>query len=304
MRIFLLFFMIFSLCFGNFAFEKELKFNANILGIKHENSELLIYFDNAEILKFNLFTDEISHLKKFEKIKTYFGDLNDPKIFSVDSLNGEILTLLEADFGERKLNFKNQNFKVNQGVKKAFFINENEAILLSLGGEIEILNLQNGEILRSQKISTSSISDSEISKNRQILAIATEGGKLYFYDILTQKIVREIETNKDNIHDISLNENLKIITGGNDKMAVFYDFQNAQMHNFQSEFLIYCTGISNEILAFTNDEFGGVSFINLSDFNKIAEIKTEQGILHTIIITENLAITASFDKILKFWRIK
>lgn len=305
MRFLIVIFILFEFSFSELI--KEMEFNANVLNIKQIRKDFLISLDNGEIeILDENFTQKMNY--KFPKIKTYFGDLIESRIFSADLLDDEILVLLSSDFGAQKLeilgkkdfDLKSENFK------NAFFINKNLAILADLSGEIYFFDLQNGKISDPIKISSSSLSSVEISPNRKILALASEGGKVYVFDIVSKKILSQKSLHKDRIHDLAISSNLKIATGANDKSASFFDFKNDIVKNFESEFLVYAVSIgeNGKTLAYQSSENGDITLINTQNFEISNIIKTNDGNLGSIILNNNFIVTSNFDKKIKIWSIK
>lgn len=305
MRFLIVIFILFEFSFSELI--KEMEFNANVLNIKQIRKDFLISLDNGEIeILDENFTQKMNY--KFPKIKTYFGDLIESRIFSADLLDDEILVLLSSDFGAQKLeilgkkdfDLKSENFK------NAFFINKNLAILADLSGEIYFFDLQNGKMSDPIKISSSSLSSVEISPNRKILVLASEGGKVYVFDIVSKKILSQKSLHKDRIHDLAISSNLKIATGANDKSASFFDFKNDIVKNFESEFLVYAVSISEngKTLAYQSSENGDITLINTQNFEISNIIKTNDGNLGSIILNNNFIVTSNFDKKIKIWSIK
>lgn len=305
MRFLIVIFILFEFSFSELI--KEMEFNANVQNIKQIRKDFLISLDNGEIeILDENFTQKMNY--KFPKIKTYFGDLIESRIFSADLLDDEILVLLSSDFGAQKLeilgkkdfDLKSENFK------NAFFINKNLAILADLSGEIYFFDLQNGKISDPIKISSSSLSSVEISPNRKILVLASEGGKVYVFDIVSKKILSQKSLHKDRIHDLAISSNLKIATGANDKSASFFDFKNDIVKNFESEFLVYAVSIgeNGKTLAYQSSENGDITLINTQNFEISNIIKTNDGNLGSIILNNNFIVTSNFDKKIKIWSIK
>lgn len=305
MRFLIVIFILFEFSFSELI--KEMEFNANVLNIKQIRKDFLISLDNGEIeILDENFTQKMNY--KFPKIKTYFGDLIESRIFSTDLLDDEILVLLSSDFGAQKLeilgkkdfDLKSENFK------NAFFINKNLAILADLSGEIYFFDLQNGKMSDPIKISSSSLSSVEISPNRKILVLASEGGKVYVFDIISKKMLSQKSLHKDRIHDLAISSNLKIATGANDKSASFFDFKNDIVKNFESEFLVYAVSIgeNGKTLAYQSSENGDITLINTQNFEISNIIKTNDGNLGSIILNNNFIVTSNFDKKIKIWSIK
>lgn len=305
MRFLIVIFILFEFSFSELI--KEMEFNANVLNIKQIRKDFLISLDNGEIeILDENFTQKMNY--KFPKIKTYFGDLIESRIFSADLLDDEILVLLSSDFGTQKLeilgkkdfDLKSENFK------NAFFINKNLAILADLSGEIYFFDLQNGKMSDPIKISSSSLSSVEISPNRKILVLASEGGKVYVFDIISKTILSQKSLHKDRIHDLAISSNLKIATGANDKSASFFDFKNDIIKNFESEFLVYAVSIgeNGKTLAYQSSENGDITLINTQNFEISNIIKTNDGNLGSIILNNHFIVTSNFDKKIKIWSIK
>lgn len=305
MRFLIVIFILFEFSFSDLI--KEMEFNANVLNIKQIRKDFLISLDNGEIeILDENFTQKMNY--KFPKIKTYFGDLIESRIFSADLLDDEILVLLSSDFGAQKLeilgkkdfDLKSENFK------NAFFINKNLAILTDLSSEIYFFDLQNGKMSDPIKISSSSLSSVEISPNRKILVLASEGGKVYVFDIISKTILSQKSLHKDRIHDLAISSNLKIATGANDKSASFFDFKNDIVKNFESEFLVYAVSIgeNGKTLAYQSSENGDITLINTQNFEILNIIKTNDGNLGSIILNNNFIVTSNFDKKIKIWNIK
>lgn len=305
MRFLIVIFILFEFSFSELI--KEMEFNANVLNIKQIRKDFLISLDNGEIeILDENFTQKMNY--KFPKIKTYFGDLIESRIFSADLLDDEILVLLSSDFGAQKLEIlgkKNFDLK-SENFKNAFFINKNLAILADLSGEIYFFDLQNGKMSDPIKISSSSLSSVEISPNRKILVLASEGGKVYVFDIISKTILSQKSLHKDRIHDLAISSNLKIATGANDKSASFFDFKNDIIKNFESEFLVYAVSISEngKTLAYQSSENGDITLINTQNFEISNIIKTNDGNLGSIILNNNFIVTSNFDKKIKIWSIK
>lgn len=305
MRFLIVIFILFEFSFSELI--KEMEFNANVLNIKQIRKDFLISLDNGEIeILDENFTQKMNY--KFPKIKTYFGDLIESRIFSADLLDDEILVLLSSDFGAQKLEIlSKKDFDLkSENFKNAFFINKNLAILADLSGEIYFFDLQNGKMSDPIKISSSSLSSVEISPNRKILVLASEGGKVYVFDIISKTILSQKSLHKDRIHDLEISSNLKIATGANDKSASFFDFKNDIVKNFESEFLVYAVSIgeNGKTLAYQSSENGDITLINTQNFEILNIIKTNDGNLGSIILNNDFIVTSNFDKKIKIWSIK
>ena len=74
----------------------------------------------------------------------------------------------------------------NKSAKKAFFINENEAVVSDFGNEIYIIDLQSLKLKFKHKFSIALYVDFEINKNRDKIAIGAESGVVYEYNLKTK----------------------------------------------------------------------------------------------------------------------
>ena len=192
----------------------------------------------------------------------------------------------------------------NQAIKKALFLDNEHVALASISNEIYFLNLKNGEIYDSFKISIAMLSDMEINEDRSTLAIACESGKVYFYNIKAKKMDQILDIHTDNIYDISY-KNGVMISGGTDRIVGI--FSDGSLKKINTGFLVYGVGLSDDgrVVAYMSDEMSDVNLVDSKSLENIAMLKTGQSTINSIVfISDNEVVTSAYENKILFWRIK
>ncbi|EAJ8753540.1 WD40 repeat domain-containing protein, partial [Campylobacter jejuni] len=134
-------FILSLFCVLSYAY--ELKLNANITALKLDKQNLYIGTDKGEILQYNIKDKSLKELLSLPKIKNYYG-YDFAKIYNIDVFKHTLLILSEGDFGAKNLSFYKENLQIKKleenSIIKAFFINENTYLLISIGSEIELID--------------------------------------------------------------------------------------------------------------------------------------------------------------------
>ncbi|AQW87283.1 nitrate reductase accessory protein [Campylobacter pinnipediorum subsp. caledonicus] len=300
--------MIFAFCDVLKVPYKTVELNANVLNVAFVNDNLYIATDDGLVMDYDIKNDKSTNILTLKKIKNFFNDNNNPKVLSIDELNGKVIVLAEGDFGDRiiylvKNGIATKQKLQNQSIKKAYFLDDANVVLGSLSNELYFLSLNDNKIYKNTKLSTASMSDMKLSIDKKMLCVATEGGKVYFYDILKDKIINTLDIHKDKIYSIDFKENT-LISGSVDKFAGVY--KDGKIDKIKTEFLVYAVGLSpdSNIGAFVNGELNDVDIINTRNLSKITTLNTKQDAINDIIfISNNKLITTAYDKKLLFWRI-
>ncbi|EFR7818122.1 WD40 repeat domain-containing protein, partial [Campylobacter jejuni] len=169
-------FILSLFCVLSYAY--ELKLNANITALKLDKQNLYIGTDKGEILQYNIKDKSLKELLSLPKIKNYYGD-DFAKIYNIDVFKHTLLILSEGDFGAKNLSFYKENLQIKKleenSIIKAFFINENTYLLISIGSEIELIDksLKN---IKKFNFSHSSLNDAVLNEDKSRLVAGFESG--------------------------------------------------------------------------------------------------------------------------------
>ena len=288
--------------------------NANVISSNLIDEILYLGTDAGEVeiydIKNDIFLPKISLPKK----KSYFNDEATAKVFSIDRINDTLIVLAELGYDERRLflyKFDGKNFiqtnsfiTPNKSAKKAFFINENEAVVSDFGNEIYIIDLQSLKLKFKHKFSIALYVDFEINKNRDKIAIGAESGVVYEYNLKTKQLEKTHNFFKDNMYDIDYVGGA-IAVGSLSKQVGVYD--GADIKYFNADFIVYALGLSPDKskIAFMNGEQSDIVIYDIKSKKLLHTIKTNQEILSEIYLSnDGRLISIAYQKEVKFWSLK
>ncbi|AXP08660.1 WD40 repeat domain-containing protein [Campylobacter hepaticus] len=266
------FLFIFNLlCAMSFAY--ELKINSNLTTLKFYKQKLYIGTDKGEILEYSVQDKSLKELLSLPKIENYYG--NDfAKIYSIDVFKDMLLILSEGNFGSKNLSFYDKNLQTKKleenSISKAFFINSNTYLLVSIGSEIELVD-RNLTHIKRFKFSHSSLNDAVLSEDKNKLVAGFESGEVELFDLSKWKILKNYDKiHKDNIYQVDFKNNTILSCGTDRRIGLI---KNEEENFLQKDFLIYTCALSpNGNLAIYSDNEAGMS--EVFDTNSLKLIKT------------------------------
>ncbi len=247
---------------------------------------------------------------KLEKIYDYFGDSFYPKVFSTHTIDGKNILILSQDSnGSSKIQIYNKNFKTikldnTSFVNKAYFIDKDRILIGLLSNEIMLYNIKDNSVIWSLQPSQAVFSD--LIFNGKFAFSTTEGGIIYMIDIDSGKIIKTLEgANFDNIYMLANAKNI-LLGSGRDKICGIYDINNGEFKRFNTNFLSYAVGISNDatIGAISDNENNDIVVFDIKNLNKIYTLKGGDALPNKIIFINKSHIVAGFDsKNVLFWKL-
>ncbi|HEC1787874.1 TPA: WD40 repeat domain-containing protein [Campylobacter lari] len=294
---------------GIFSFAYELKLNSNLNTLKFSNERLLIGLDNGEIIDFSIKNKQIKLLTKLAKIKNFYEENVNARIYSIDCLNDLVLILSEGDFGSKNISIYNNkqlsSFKLqNDGVKKALFLDKNTILLALLGSSIQILDLKNKKIIKDFTFSDSSLSDVVLDESKNVLVAGFESGEIISFDLKRWQIIKKYKnTHKDNIYQLDFKNKTIISCGTDRKLGII---KNDDEKNIQRDFLIYTCALNsnaNKAIFADNEK----NTIELIDINTLKTLKTFQNkdflLEYLVFLNDHEFISAGYENTIIFWSI-
>lgn len=291
------------------AFSYELKLNSNLNAIKLVDEKLLIGLDNGEILSFSIKDKKIHTITQLAKIKNFYEENANARIYSIDFFKNSILVLSEGDFGSKNINIYKDNqltsFKLsNDGVKKALFLDENTILLALLGSGIEILDLKTKNTIKKFTFSTSSLSDIVLNDDKNTLVAGFESGQIIVFDLKKFQIVKNYKNiHKDNIYQLDFKNKTIVSCGTDRKLGIV---KNGEEKSLERDFLIYTCALNfNASIAIFGDNEKNT--IELVDTNTLQTIKTFQNkdflLEYLIFLNDHEFISAGYENTIIFWSI-
>lgn len=280
-----------------FSQASELKIAANITAIKHSPNALYIGTDAGEVLKYDLSLKKLTNdfFIKLPFVQNYYEDNVSARIHSIDVYEKAFLLITEGDFGTQNLSLC-ENFRLKDGkcitvkapfanVKKAFFVDENTALLVLLSSDIKLITLQelHSKVITKQanpqistikefKFSHTSLNDAVLDEKRQILLVASESGELQTFDLKAWKLQANYDKiHKDTLEQVDLKNEIIVSCGKEKKVGLV---QNGEQKFLQRNSLIYSCALSTsaKFAAFAINE-AGKDFVELIKTSNLKRVR-------------------------------
>ena len=252
---------------------------------------------------------------EFPKFEDFMGELQPPKIFSVDvSPDGKkVVAVAQGNRGSRELYLYQNNkliklidWKKNIPAYRVRFVDNNKVIMGLSGDEIILYDISKRKQIYRKYVGMSFFSDMEINEKRDKLALTDESGDTRIIDIKTGKIIKKIEElNKDKSFDVDFRNN-RILNGSRDKKAVYYNLNNNKYKIYHSkDFMVFSVGLSpsGKKGAYLYDEKYNIKVFQ-TDTGKTITILNGHSATPSVIkfINENELITGCDNGKIYFWR--
>jgi len=251
----------------------------------------------------------------FPEIKDFMGDIINPRVFSVDKIEGRYVILSDSGKGgyanlwihENNVTTQILDAGAKKAVVKARFINKDQILFGYLSNEAALFDLKSKEEIYRVQLSESKFSDFALNEDRSRAVFSCESGILNIIDTKTGKVVKVLEgMNLDNVYRVDFKKD--IVSGaGQDRRGSIYDTVLGSGTYIEAGFLIYATGLSPSAkkVAFVMDEQNNISIYNRSSKTKVAELQGQKSTLNNIIFKdENTLFSSSDDNTVLMWRIK
>ncbi|TKX33562.1 WD40 repeat domain-containing protein [Campylobacter taeniopygiae] len=280
-------FILCLFCVSSYAY--ELKINSNITALKLDKQNLYIGTDKGEILLYNIKDKSLKELLSFPKIKNYYGD-EFAKIYNIDILKNRLLILSEGDFGSKNLSFYKESLQTKKleesSIIKAFFIDEDTYLLISIGSEIELID-KNLNHIKNFNFSYSSLNDVMLSEDKNKLVAGFESGEVKLFDLKNWKILKNYDKiHKDNIYQVDFKNNVILSCGTDRRVGII---KNEEQRFLQKDFLIYACALSpnGELAVYSDNEAGISEVFNTDDFKTIKTFNNKNLMSEFIIFLNN-----------------
>jgi len=249
------------------------------------------------------------------QIQDFMGDMIEPRVFSVDKMDGRYLMMSDSGKGgyanlwihENGVTTKVLDASAKKAVVKARFINKDQILLGYLSNEAALFDLKSKDELYRVQLSESKFSDFALNEAKTQAVFSCESGVLNIIDTKTGKIVKVLEgMNVDNVYRVDFKQG--IVSGaGQDRRGSIYDTVMGTSTYIEGGFLIYATGLSPSAkkVAFVMDEKNTISIYIRSSKTKIAELQGQKSTLNNIIFKdENTLFSSSDDNTVMMWSLK
>ncbi|QOP45911.1 WD40 repeat domain-containing protein [Sulfurimonas paralvinellae] len=206
--------------------------------------------DEGIVTVFDLKTKKITELIEVEPIVTDTGELQAPRILSIDYNNGKLLLVsIGKDFYRDVWIYKDHKLtkiigqKAKLTIKEARFIDDEKILLATFASEIILHDRSEHYNIYKRHITQSTLGDITLTQDKKHVVMADESGEVRILDVTSSQTLQVLKSeNVDNVFHVA-HANGITITAGQDRRVAVYNKKRAPYH-LKSDFLVYCVGIT------------------------------------------------------------
>jgi len=206
--------------------------------------------DEGVVSVFDLKSKKIVELIKIEPIVTETGELQPPRLLSIDYFQGKLLLVsIGKDFyrdvwfyEDHKLTkIISQEAKLT--IKEARFIDDEKILLATFSSEIILHDNSEHYNRYKRHVTQSTLGDITLTQDKKSVIMSDESGELRILDVASSKTKQVLASqNVDNVFHVA-HANGITITAGQDRRVAVYK-KGATPYHLKSDFLVYCVGIT------------------------------------------------------------
>ena len=313
-RKFLFFLLLVAVVFAaEVAPVKILTTNGEVIDLIIKNGNIYATTDNGKVDIFDFKTKILTKEIKFPKIKDFFGDMNNPRVFSVDVNGQDILLASQGTKGFSKV-FIYKNNKLHKlfdendrmAIMKVKYLTSNKIVIALLSSEIILYDLKNKKTIYDKQISESKFSDFRFNKDKTKLILSDESGSVKLIESKTGKILKTFSgQNLDNVYQLDYKNHIIAVASKDKKCGIYKDDGSIAYHK-KSNFIVYSTGLSpsGKLCGYASNSKNDITIFDVYTKSNLYKLThNDNPISNIIFLNEKEIITSDKNKI-KFWRLK
>ncbi len=287
--------------------------NGEVIDMIVKNGKIYATTDNGKVDIFDIKSKKLVKEIKFKKIKDFFGDMNNPRVFSVDTSGKDILLASQGTKGFSRV-FIYENDKLHKlfdendkmAIMKVKYLTKDKILIALLSSEIILYDLKNKKVIYDKQISESKFSDFRFDKDKKRLILSDESGSVKLVETKTGKVLKTFSgQNLDNVYQLDYKNHI-IAVASKDKKCGIYKDDGSMAYHKMSDFLVYSTGLSpsGKLCGYASDSKNNITiFDTFTKSNLYKLIKNDNPISNIIFLSEKRLITSDKNNI-KFWSLK
>ena len=276
------------------------------------NNTLVIGTEEGTVEVYDLKKDKLLDKITLPKYKNILGDDMRSLILSVDYYKGKILFIGRVLDGYRELYLYEDGklrtlitHEQQTTIQKVKFIDENTALLQSMGNEIILFDIKASKRLKVKQLNFSSFSDFVLSEDKKYVYTADETPLVSQIDLNSFKIIKEFKkANKRDIFSVDF-KNKVLLTGGKDRRVIAYKSLNDYTMT-KGDFFIYSVALNPKasLVAFVKNEENDISVVGTSTMKEKYLLKGHnQTVIKIDFYSKNELISADERNRIFFWRL-
>ncbi len=214
------------------------------------NNKLFAASDEGIVTIFDLQSKKIVDIIKVEPIVTDSGELQPPRLLSIDYHKGKLLLVsIGKDFYRNVWIYENHRLKKIIGqeakltIKEARFIDDEKILLATFASEILLHDKSEHYNIYNRHVTQSTLGDIILTKDKKSVIMSDESGEIRILDVASGQTLQVLASeNVDNVFHVA-HANGITITAGQDRRVAVYQKDKTPYH-LKSDFFVYCVGIT------------------------------------------------------------
>ncbi len=295
------------------TFSEEITADGEIINLLVKDGNIYATTSRSVVDVFDLKTKKLVKKIKFDKVRDFFGDLSDVRIFSVDKMGDRLLFASQGTKGFSRVYLYYDNklhliFDENDkmAIMKVRFMDKDKIIFSLLSSEIILYDLKNKKNIYDKQASGSKFSDFKLNKAKTKLLLSDESGSGKIVDTKTGNVIKKFYgQNLDNTYQVDYKNNI-IAIASKDRRCGIYKEDGSMAYHKVSNFLVYSVGLSpdGKYCAYPSDDKNNITIFRVNDReNLYTLVKNESPVSNIVFINDKELITSNGSKI-KFWSLK
>ncbi|MFK5882113.1 MAG: WD40 repeat domain-containing protein [Sulfurospirillum sp.] len=290
-----------------------IKTDGEILGVLVQDDKIYASTDSGTVDIFDIEKKELIRVIKFDKIKDFFGDVSDARVFSIDKEGGKLLFVSQGEGGfsrvylyqgKKKSLIFNKRDKLS--VVKAKFISKDKIILALLSSQVLLYNLKSKKFIYNKQVSGSKFSDFALNRDRSKMALVDESGSATLIDTKDGKVIKVFKgENLDNVYQVDYKNHIIAIASKDRRCGVYRDDGTLSYYK-KAEFMVYSVGLSpdGKMCAYPSDFVNSITIFDTSNKENVYKLVGDKSTISNIIFTGDKTLFTTSKNKIKFWRLK
>jgi len=276
------------------------------------NNKLYTASDEGVVSVFDLKSKKLIESITLEPITTETGELQAPRILSIDYLNGKILLVsIGKNLFRNVWIYQNHILKkiitedAKLTIKEARFLDNEKIVLATFASEILVHDITENYMLYKRHITQSTLGDITLTKDKKHLIMADESGEARILNVKTSKTLQILNSqNVDNIFHIA-HANGVTLTAGQDRRIGVYQ-KDLPPYHLKSGFLVYCVGItpSGKIGVYSSDEKNTLQLFETKTKKRLHQLKGHKRLVNQIkFVNEKELYSSENSPYIYYWKL-
>ncbi|WP_457639805.1 WD40 repeat domain-containing protein [Persephonella sp.] len=297
--------------------QATLEVDGAVSDLRYKDGKIFVATERGKVEVIDLNSRKVEKKISYPKFEDFMGELQLAKVFSVDvSPDGKtIIAVIQASRGGREAYLyrgekleKIIDRKKHLPMVRVRFVDNSRVIFGLSGDELVLFDIENRKVLYRQPVGMSFFSDMEVNDSRTKVAVVDESGDTRIADVKTGKVIKVIEElNKDKAFDVDFKNN-RVMSGGRDKKAVFYNLSTDKYRIFEADdFMVFSVALSpsGKTGAYLyNDKFD-IRVVDTETGSVLAVLMGHRATPSNILFTdENSIVVGCDDGKIYLWRME